>query len=98
MKYLNIDNWINKNETFWKALEIHCMVECCGIDAFAFDKETILSKTLQHDVLDIKNNIEAIIKEINISKFDKISSGFFNLYEDKEVFGKRMTEILLLLE
>lgn len=40
MEHLNIDTLLKKNEDFWKSLEIHCLVECCGIDAFAFDKKT----------------------------------------------------------
>lgn len=32
---LDIDQFILPMEPFWRMLEVHCLNECCGIDAFA---------------------------------------------------------------
>ena len=94
MNYLNIDIWLNKNEDFWKSLEIHCLTECCGILAFALDKENIQKIIVNFNELDIKNNLEKLIIQIDNSKFDKVSSELFNLYEDNKVFKRRIKNIL----
>ncbi|AUC74617.1 DUF6331 family protein [Olleya sp. Bg11-27] len=97
MEHLNIDTLLKKNEDFWKSLEIHCLVECCGIDAFAFDKKNIQKESINHDVSDIQNNLKLIIKQIDITESKKISSDLFNLYENKKVFKNRINEILKVL-
>ncbi|MBQ0788617.1 MAG: hypothetical protein KBT69_14055 [Oceanihabitans sp.] len=92
------DTFLNKNLEFWKALEIVCVVECCGIDAFDFSKETIQKKILDYNELDIIYNIESLIYEIDNSKLDRISSYLFHVYEDKNIFKNRMNRILIALK
>ncbi len=94
MGNFEIDFLLEKNEEFWKDLEIHCLVECCGIDAFALDEENILKIITNYNELDIKNNLEELVKEINKSTHKNISSGLFNQCENKEVFKKRIEQVL----
>ena len=46
-----IDKWLYKNETFWNNLQIHCVPECCGLDAFCFE-ETTIKKVIKTPVLE----------------------------------------------
>ena len=97
MEDLNVDVWLNRNKEFWKDLEIHCVVECCGIDAFALDGESIKKSITNYEVIDLKNNLKRLIVEIDNSKKQTVSSSLFNLYENKESFKDRMEEILKII-
>ncbi len=69
----SIDDIINDNE-FWDYLELNCMSECCGINAFRFwqeDIEKVTSKLGRQKILtyllDINNQIYKLDTNILIS-------------------------------
>ena len=93
-KTLKVDTFLIRNIEFWQDLEVLCVAECCGIDAFDFDKETIQSTVFYYNELDIIYNLEALFEEIDNSKFKKVSSNIFNINESKKTFKNRIKEIL----
>ena len=32
----DLDSMLRETEAFWQSLEIHCVADCCGMDAFSF--------------------------------------------------------------
>lgn len=74
----NADNFLKRNIEFWQDLEVHCVAECCGIDAFDFSKEN-LDKTIEYyDSKGIIRNLEELIFDLELTKLKYTSSSIFN--------------------
>jgi hypothetical protein len=41
MSLFDMDELLRPTLPFWEALELHCMADCCGIDAFSFGAEDL---------------------------------------------------------
>ena len=77
---IDIDYIVAKHDDFWTFLEIFCVPECCGLDAFRFypddiknvanhaDKELLKKElsTLKNDLLDSDNNIVISLRLNNL--------------------------------
>lgn len=91
---IEIDEFLEEDEEFWNHLEYHCIRECCGIDAFNFERTYFLEKMELFNKEQILKNIHLIIFEIENSTFKYINSSFLNHNEDKELFKQKLLNVI----
>ncbi|WP_221405028.1 DUF6331 family protein [Aurantibacter aestuarii] len=89
----HIDKWLNKNETFWNSLQVHCITECCGIDAFCFEEQTIKDAIKTENVKKLINNINLFNIEVIQSEITEVTSDVLHITENKKAFLERMYAI-----
>ncbi|MBQ4820737.1 DUF6331 family protein [Aquimarina sp. MMG016] len=87
------DIYLELNKEFWRDLEIHCVAECCGVDAFDFSKEEIQKTITCYDKEEIINNLDFLLGKIELSDYKYVSSGLFDEYSKKKVFVERIKRI-----
>ncbi len=86
---------LKTTEHFWKYLEIECVAECCGIDAFSFWREDIEKakinlddKNIKQELIDLKYKIKSINEKV-------ISCSYLNNLFDKNVFIELLDHIII---
>ncbi len=62
----------SNDEEFWKYLEVECVAECCGIDAFSFWVEDINRAAMNSKIKNLDIAIDTAIKEFSNLK-DEVS-------------------------
>jgi hypothetical protein len=89
----NIDELIEPTAEFWQNLEIKCVAECCGIDAFSFWTEDIKSATENSKISNLVPLIDKAIVGISNLEDDVIVSSQINQLISKQVFLKLLKHI-----
>lgn len=82
----NIDHILEPTAKFWQYLEIECLAECCGIEAFSFLKKDINSANEKADISNLHSLFENIIIKISKLNSDVITSSQLNQLISKQVF------------
>jgi len=90
---VRIDDLIAPAEPFWLALEVHCVADCCGINAFSFWPEDIVRarSTLDHQLL--KSTLASLHQFLQQSSADTFTSRRWNQIFDKPVLLKLVEHI-----
>lgn len=96
-KYFNADIYLNLNLGFWQALEVHCIAECCGIDAFDLSPDEIIQTIKGYDQKLIKENLNALLKELESTDIKYVSSDIFNHYSTSKDFINRIQNIVKII-
>lgn len=92
-----MDYLIETMQNFWKGLEVYCVAECCGIDAFAFDREQILTSFREAKDSDIENSLVYALHQINKIEEEVLSSSILNQLFHREFFKHLLSHILKVL-
>lgn len=71
-------NDLKEIESFFGWLQVHCISECCGIDAFSFEKEIIENAFIENGQESILFAFQNIIEELNHFIGSEIFVPFFN--------------------
>lgn len=79
-----LDKHIEGTKEFWRELEVHCVAECCGLDAFDFSNEVIDNSISFYDRNEILKGLKSAILEIERSDKTEVSSYIFNAYFKKQ--------------
>jgi RNA-splicing ligase RtcB len=93
-KSINIDKYLREVEGFWRNIEVHCVAECCGLDAFDFSKNVIQKATSNETKTQVIKTLELIISEIAASQENEVSSEVFNSHLNKIEFVELLEDIL----
>jgi hypothetical protein len=81
-----VDVLLNSSFGFFEKLEILCVAECCGIDAFSFDAPDIITASKDVDKRKLIEDLEeAMVKLNHCSEKTLVSSRLNNLF-DKSTF------------
>jgi len=88
-----VDTFINKDKEFWMDLEIFCMAECCGIDAFDFSKLKLKETIKSYNSDSLIKNLDDLLTFLKQKKSSKISIFLWNHIEDRVLFIKRIENI-----
>ncbi|MEQ9166866.1 MAG: DUF6331 family protein [Fulvivirga sp.] len=78
---------------FWKQLEIECLAECCGIDAFSFWAENIQKANKKANISNLENLINQIIEKVAAIKEDVVVSSQLNQLINRKVFLELLEHI-----
>ncbi|AGC76805.1 hypothetical protein LX97_01460 [Nonlabens dokdonensis] len=73
----NADVYLNLDLEFWHDLEINCIAECCGIDAFDLSPTEIKKTIKYYNQNLIKNNLKVLLKELESTDLKHVSSSVF---------------------
>jgi hypothetical protein len=91
----DVDYIFNNHTDFLHALEVHCMAECCGLDAFSFYAEDIVKAVKKIDVELLRTDLIKLKKDVIDSEKQIICSSDLNNLMDKTVFIKLLEHLIL---
>ena len=91
---INIDHIIHKTSGLWNSLETECVAGCCGIDAFSFYPEDIISAISDTNNPQLATLIQETINEIERLPTTVVVSNRLNNYADKAVFIALLNHLL----
>lgn len=94
-KLLDLDSYIVSLNTFFDKLEVECVRECCGIEAFSFMPEDIQKALVGLSVETVITQLKAIQTAIEEQYWCKIlSSTILNNNFDRKVFLQLLNHII----
>lgn len=89
-----IDYIVAKHDDFWTFLQIFCVPECCGIDAFRFYPDDIKNAAVHADKELLKSDLSALKNDLLRSDKKIVISSRLNNLIDKTVFIKLLNHII----
>ncbi|WP_273086521.1 DUF6331 family protein [Capnocytophaga gingivalis] len=94
-KMLDLDPYIASLNTFFDRLEVECVRECCGIQAFSFMPEDIQKALVGLSVKTIVTQLKAMQTAIEEQWWCKtVSSTILNNNFDRKVFLQLLNHII----
>ena len=94
-KLLDLDPYITLLNTFFDRLEVECVRECCGIQAFSFMPEDIQKALVGLSVETIVTQLKAMQTAIEEQYWCKtLSSTILNNNFDRKVFLQLLNHII----
>ena len=93
MKYIGINNYLNRKKEFWLKLQYHCVSECCGLDAYEFSEASIKDNLDRYTPLEINKDLEDMLSAIHIANAKYVSSIIFNCHLENKEFTKLIKDI-----
>ncbi len=88
-----IDYIITKHDDFWTFLQIFCVPDCCGLDAFRFYPDDIKGAASHVDKELLKNDLAKLKIDLLSSDKNIIISSRLNNLVDKTVFIRLIDHI-----
>jgi Family of unknown function (DUF6331) len=89
-----VDYIIAKHDDFWTFLQIFCVPDCCGLEAFRFYPADIVNASNQVDKKLLKDDLAKLKQDLLSSEKDIIISSRLNNLVDKTVFIKLLGHII----
>jgi hypothetical protein len=89
----DIDTFLDPTKEFWKHLEIECVAECCGIDAFSFWNEDIQNAVDTAGIPNLEILFEEIIGEVESLTDEVIMSSQLNQLMNRDMFLKLLEHL-----
>ena len=94
-KMLDLDPYIAPLNTFFDRLEVECVRECCGIEAFSFMPEDIQKALVGLSVETVITQLKAIQTAIEEQwGYKTVSSTILNNNFDRKVFLQLLDHII----
>ena len=90
----DVDYIVGKYDDFWTFLQIFCVPDCCGLDAFRFYPNDIVNAASHIDKGALKQDLSKLKLELVDSDKEIIISSRLNNLVDKNVFIKLLDHIL----
>ena len=91
---IDVDYIIAKHDSFWTFLQIFCVPDCCGLDAFRFHPEDIANASNHVDTEALKEDLGKLKLDLLKSDKDIIISARLNNLIDKGVFIELLDHIV----
>jgi hypothetical protein len=91
---IEMDYVIANHNDFWEFLEIYCVAECCGLDAFRFYPDDIKIAASHIDQTVLKSDLLRLKYDLLVSDKDVVVSSRFNNLVEKTVFIKLLDHII----
>lgn len=60
-----IDQLMQETASFWQTLEVVCVAECCGIEAFSFERKYIQIAAQQHVPLQLEGQLTNLLEKLH---------------------------------
>jgi hypothetical protein len=90
---IEVDYIIAKHHDFWTSLQIFCVPDCCGLDAFRFYPHDIVNASNLIDKEALKEDLAKLKLDLHKSDKNTIISSRLNNLVDKTVFIKLLDHI-----
>jgi hypothetical protein len=95
---LEVDPLLEPTFPFWRGLEHHCMIECCGIDALSFSTEQLQWASQGMNVEKILEVLVYARTEIYKSELTVVCFGYINNLVDKSFFIQLLDHMMSVLK
>ena len=89
-----IDQLLATTKHLWKNLECHCTADCCGINAFSFEKNEIWNATLDLNIPELINKLKILSSNLDEIEDSVIHSNILNQYMYRNGFHELIKHIL----
>ena len=89
----DVDHILGKYDDFWLSLQLECVAECCGLDAFRFYPEDIANASKQYEQTPLKEDLLRLRKEVMETDRQIVVSRCLNNLVEKTVFVKLLDHI-----
>jgi hypothetical protein len=90
---IDVDYIVAKHDDFWTFLQIFCVPDCCGLDAFRFYPEDIKNAAIHVDKELLKSDLARLKNDLLSSDKEIIISSRLNNLVDKGVFIRLLYHI-----
>ncbi len=90
---IDVDYIVAKHDDFWTFLQIFCVPDCCGLDAFRFYPDDIKNAAGHVDKVLLKSDLAKLKNDLLNSDKDIIISSRLNNLVDKAVFLRLIDHI-----
>ncbi len=90
----NIDFLIQPMEAFWRSLEVHCVSECCGINAHSFWPKDIWDAVRSCHDNALKAKLSNLRRHVDALSVDCVYSAILNQYFDRAMFSKLLDHVI----
>ena len=90
---IDVDYIVAKHDDFWAYLQIFCVPDCCGLDAFRFYPEDIKNAASHVDKELLKSDLSKLKIDLLSSEKNIIISSKLNNLVDKTVFIRLIDHI-----
>ena len=90
----DVDYIIAKHDDFWTFLQIFCIPDCCGLDAFRFYPDHIKNAADHVDKELLKSDLAKLKTDLLNSDKDIVISSRLNNLVDKTVFIRLIDHII----
>lgn len=97
-QHLEIDQFMGSFKDLLNRLEVHCVADCCGFDAFSFWKEDIKSVSAKMDKKSILADIKKLKAIVQDSEITTLQSSRLNEILHQSVFIKLLNHIIASME
>jgi len=91
---IDVDYIVAKHDDFWTFLQIFCVPDCCGLDAFRFYPEDIKNAVNHVDKEQLKRDLSTLKNHLLESDKDIVISSRLNNLINKTVFIKLLDHII----
>jgi len=89
----DIDTFLEPTKEFWKHLEIDCVAECCGIDAFSFWNDDIQNAVDKAGTPNLNVLFKEIISQVELLTDEVIMSTQLNQLMNRDMFLKLLKHL-----
>lgn len=93
-QHKNIDHLLAQEKAFWHKLEVHCVAECCGIDALNLAPDFVAKVAQEHGIAKVKAHLFNLLEALIYWQVEFISSKTLNHYEDRTDFMQTLLKLL----
>jgi hypothetical protein len=93
-KATNLDAFIEPMESFWRALEMNCVSECCGINAHSFLPQDIWNAVRGCRDAALKTRLTKLQQHLHGLSGDCEYSIILNQHFDRTMFSKLLDHVI----
>lgn len=91
---VNLDSHLRAAESFWRSLEVDCVSDCCGINAFSFWPQDIWNAVRECHDPELQPKLAALRRYVDSLPVDCVYSSMLNQYFDKTVFSRLLDHVI----
>lgn len=89
-----IDELMEETAYFWRELEVACVAECCGIEAFSFREDIISSVLTRHERVLIHQQLNKALTKIKALKQEVVLYHKWNQYMHRDFLVALVEHVL----
>lgn len=90
---VQVDPLLAELSELWRAIELHCVAECCGLGAFDFTPEAIVDATADMDVSALRASLNDAIRAVEALDSTVVVSARLNTIADSKTLLDLLSHI-----
>ena len=90
----DLDPLLRPMEAFWRALEVNCVSECCGINAHSFWPQDIWNAARSRQDPELPPKLARLKKHVEGLSADCVRSSILNQCFDRTMFARLLDHVM----